>query len=295
MIIIASPEFLHLKSTRHFCLNLTENELTVIYYFSTWTSTSILHNDEVLVLEIRMLQTYCMLLHGLAPDQHFPIKIHTTDRKCKILQSSQHDSLASRKVITQPTTRQHKHRFEILFYRVEGRADGMSFYRGKWAENLVVVACLPAWIHQETRTQVRWREKETVEEEIVEDGEKRRRPGASLAWSPPDARRRRRRLRRLEPARRALPWRLRRTGTDCAHRNRILAFSARGRGRRRGATPRGGGDRSGTRAERRWRCGGAAPGGARLCPSRHLRALPSPVTGYWLDPFGILGPDPRAF
>jgi hypothetical protein len=28
----------------------------------------------------------------------------------------------------------------------------------------------------------------------------------------------------------------------------------------------GGGDRSGTRAERRWRCGGAAPVGARLRP-----------------------------
>jgi hypothetical protein len=45
--------------------------------------------------------------------------------------------------------------------------------------------CLPVWIHQETRTQVRCREKETVEEEMVEDGEKRRRPGASPAWSPP--------------------------------------------------------------------------------------------------------------
>jgi hypothetical protein len=93
---------------------------------------------------------------------------------------------------------------------------------------------------------------------------------------------------------------------------RILAFSARGGGRPDlGRLSSGVRETTRSNAKRRrrseWNQGGAAMAlrrrGARRRPSPpsrspgrlcFLRALPSPVTGYWLDPFGILRSDPRA-
>jgi hypothetical protein len=101
---------------------------------------------------------------------------------------------------------------------------------------------------------VRWREKETVEEEMVEDREKRRRPGASPAWTPPTH------AALTSPSPSTAPPGARSTRaalTPPSHHygpcppQPDLGLQSSGRGRPDlGLLSGGGGDRSGTRAER---------------------------------------------